>query len=61
MLRRVPPKNVEVPRACAWGSTCGVGNDTEVDESGLFRSAPPSLLPVMRLLHEGLQLLISGP
>jgi len=21
MLRRVPPKNVDVPRACAWGST----------------------------------------
>ena len=23
MLRRVPPKDVEVPRACAWGSTKG--------------------------------------
>ncbi|HUT69634.1 MAG TPA: hypothetical protein VMW89_03065, partial [Desulfatiglandales bacterium] len=23
MLRRVPPKDVEVPRACAWGSTAG--------------------------------------
>jgi hypothetical protein len=34
---RLPPKNVKVPRACAWGSTCGLGNDTGVGESGLFR------------------------
>jgi hypothetical protein len=44
-----------------YSITCGVGNDTEVDESGLFRSAPPSLLPVIGLLHAGFQLRISVP
>jgi hypothetical protein len=107
MLRRVPPKNVKVPRACAWGSTCGLGNDAGVGESGLFRmcqffyfknngfgatyravafmrrqvplairhsslrgassfipplpSVVPSLLPVIGLVHAGLQLPIPVP